>query len=156
MVPPAIGSLGNMTRNMFRGNGLAACQAAGAAYPNILTALGTGGQFMLTDNERLDSYARVLRWLNNRALVRQPGIDGAREALGHGRSYGVFAVLGEPGPVSFRARTAAGDVLTCKGRVTRVYHEDGEPRVDCEVWEENQGGEVCAPGTATVILPSRG
>ena len=90
---------------------MAACQAVGAAYPNILTALGTGGQFMLTDNERLDSYARVLRWLNNRALVKSPGIDGAREARGHGRSYGVFAVLGEPGPVSFRARTAAGDVL---------------------------------------------
>jgi len=90
---------------------MAACQAIAAAYPNALTALAAGGQLLLSDGERLDSYARVLRWLNNRALVTRPGIDGAREALGHGRSYGVFAVLGEPGPVSFTARTADGSVL---------------------------------------------
>jgi hypothetical protein len=90
---------------------MAACQAIASAYPNVLTTLASGGQIMLSDGERLDSYARVLRWLNNRALVTTPGIDGAREALRHGRSYGVFAVFGEPGPVGFTARTADGTVL---------------------------------------------
>jgi hypothetical protein len=90
---------------------MAACQVAAAAYPNVLTSLAAGGQLLLSDGERIDSYARVLRWLNNRALVKSPGIDGAREAMAHGRAYGVFAVLGEPGPVAFQARTASGDVL---------------------------------------------
>ena len=84
---------------------------AGAAYPNVLASLAAGGQFMLSDGERIDTYARVIRWLNNRALVTGPGIDSAREAMGRGRSYGVFAVLGEPGPLRFQARTSSGRVL---------------------------------------------
>jgi hypothetical protein len=87
-----------------------ACQAAAGAYPHVLSALAAGGQLMLSDGERLDSYARVLRWLNNRALVRERSIDGAREAMGRGRSYSVFAVLGEPGELSFRARSSAGEL----------------------------------------------
>jgi hypothetical protein len=90
---------------------MAACQAIAAAYPNVIASLAAGGQLLLSDGERLDSYARVLRWLNNRALVKSPGIAGAREAMAHGRAYGVFAVLGEPGEVSFTARTAAGEIL---------------------------------------------
>ena len=90
---------------------MALCQAASTLYPNVLTALAAGGQLLLSDGERLDSYARVLRWLNNRALVTSMDIAAAREAMGRGRSYGVFAVLGEPGPVSFQARAADGTLL---------------------------------------------
>jgi len=50
----------------------------------------------------------------------------------------------------------AGDTLSCRGRVTRVYAEGGEHLADCEIWEENQHGEICAPGTATIALPSSG
>jgi hydroxyacyl-ACP dehydratase HTD2-like protein with hotdog domain len=48
-----------------------------------------------------------------------------------------------------------GDTLTCRGRVTRVYREGDFNLVECEIWEENQNGEACAPGSATVSLPSR-
>lgn len=54
-----------------------------------------------------------------------------------------------------RARAFVGDTITSRGKVTRVYVEDGENLVDCDIWNERQTGEVCAPGTATVWLPSR-
>lgn len=57
---------------------------------------------------------------------------------------------------SNRRAAYAGDTLTCRGRVTRVHDEAGLHLVDCEVWDENQNGEVCAPGTATLAVPSRG
>lgn len=56
---------------------------------------------------------------------------------------------------SNRRFATPGDTLTCKGRVTRKYVADGQRYVECEIWEENQKGEVCAPGTALVVLPSR-
>jgi hypothetical protein len=90
---------------------MAACQAVSTLYPNVLTALAAGGQLLLSDGERMDSYARVLRWFNNRALVTSMDIAGAREAIGRGRSYGLFAVFGEPGAVSFQARAADGTLL---------------------------------------------
>jgi hypothetical protein len=90
---------------------MAVCKAAAALYPNVLTALAAEGQLLLSDGKRIDSYARVIRWLNNRALVTGPGIDAARDAMGRGRSYGVFAVLGEPGPVRFQARSSSGALL---------------------------------------------
>ena len=45
-----------------------------------------------------------------------------------------------------------GDTLTCRGHVTQVYREGELNLVDCEIWEENQNGEICAPGSATVAL----
>src|SRR5581483_1144772 len=68
---------------------------------------------------------------------------------------GPFGVLKKFG-WSNRRPGFAGDTLTCRGRVTRVYAQNGEHLADCEIWEENQRGDVCAPGTATVALPSRG
>lgn len=68
---------------------------------------------------------------------------------------GPFGVLKKFG-WSNRRPGFAGDTLTCRGRVTRVYEQDGEHLADCEVWEENQRGETLAPGTATVALPTRG
>ncbi len=56
---------------------------------------------------------------------------------------------------SNRKFAVPGDTLTCKGRVVKKYETDGERLVECEIWEENQSGEVCAPGTAVVALPSR-
>lgn len=48
-----------------------------------------------------------------------------------------------------------GDTLTCKGRVTRKDVADGQNCLECEIWEENQQGEVCVTGSALVALPSR-
>lgn len=54
-----------------------------------------------------------------------------------------------------RQRAVPGDVLTCRGRVVECYEEDGRRLVRCEIWEENQRGDVCAPGEAVVELPTR-
>ena len=48
-----------------------------------------------------------------------------------------------------------GDTLTCRGRVVGLEARDGEHLVDCEIWEENQDGRLCAPGMAQVRLPAR-
>jgi len=47
-----------------------------------------------------------------------------------------------------------GDTLTCRGRVTRVDEADGRRLVECEIWEENQDSEICAPGSATSERPA--
>ena len=43
----------------------------------------------------------------------------------------------------------------CKGKVTGKGEEGGECYVECEVWVENEKGEVTTPGKAKIILPSR-
>jgi hypothetical protein len=57
--------------------------------------------------------------------------------------------------VEVRRFNLMGDTTWCKGRVTKKYVKDGEHLVGCEIWAEDQRGEVTAPGEATVILPSR-
>ncbi len=48
-----------------------------------------------------------------------------------------------------------GETWNCKGKVTRKYVEDSEHLVECDIYCENQRGEITAPGRATVVLPSR-
>lgn len=86
----------------------AACQAAAGAWPNLLTALAAGGQITLSDGARLDSFARILRWQNNRVLVPEPTLAAVKEGLKAGRVWSVFAALGEPGPFSFWAEQLPG------------------------------------------------
>ncbi len=57
---------------------------------------------------------------------------------------------------SNRGRAVPGDTLTCSGRVVGRRVEAGRPLLDLEIVETNQRGETCAPGKATVALPSRG
>ncbi|MBI2907581.1 MAG: MaoC family dehydratase N-terminal domain-containing protein [Chloroflexi bacterium] len=57
--------------------------------------------------------------------------------------------------VTLRRFNYVGDTQWLKGKVVRKYEEKGEYKVDCEVWAENQRGEITAPGHATVVLPSR-
>ena len=53
----------------------------------------------------------------------------------------------------FRDFVYPGDTITCKGKVTAKYVKDGEKLVDCEMWMENQKGELMvAPATATVVF----
>ena len=56
----------------------------------------------------------------------------------------------------YRGMDPPGKPLTAKGTVTRKYQEDGEHLVDCDIWLENAEAQKTTPGTATVILPSRG
>ena len=56
----------------------------------------------------------------------------------------------------YRGMDLPGDTVTCKGEVTDKYIKDGEHCVECRIWTENQRGATTTPGTAIVILPSRG
>ena len=49
-----------------------------------------------------------------------------------------------------------GETWLCKGKVTKKYIEDDEHYIECDIWLENGKGEITTPGSATVILPSRG
>ncbi len=56
---------------------------------------------------------------------------------------------------SNRGRAIPGDTLTCTGRVVGKRKDEGRNLLDLEIVETNQRGETCAPGKATVALPSR-
>jgi len=58
--------------------------------------------------------------------------------------------------VSYRGMDFPGQEMTCRGKVTGKRKEGGENLVDLEVWTENPQGQRTTPGTATVVLPSRG
>ena len=57
--------------------------------------------------------------------------------------------------VRYRGTDVPGDALTCSGRVTKVYEQDGAHLVDCALTLVNAQGEQTTTGTATVQLPSR-
>jgi acyl dehydratase len=57
--------------------------------------------------------------------------------------------------VRFVANVFPGDTLTCGGKVLRTWREEGEPRVDCEIWQANQKAEKTLTGHATFMLPER-
>jgi acyl dehydratase len=58
--------------------------------------------------------------------------------------------------VQYRGMDQPGTKVICKGRVAKKYIDGGNHMVDCEIWLENAKGEKTTPGSATVILPSRG
>ncbi len=85
----------------------------------------------------------------------------------HGQLIGSFLGqlmtdwIGEKGMLrklncSYRGMNYPGEALTCQGKVTKKYVEDGEHYVECSLWVENPKGEKTVSGKATVILPSRG
>lgn len=92
--------------------------------------------------------------------------EGHPDVLVQAHLHGAFLlqmIMSWMGPrariVSFgwsnRGRAVPGDTLTCTGRVTAKRIEGGRHLLDLELTETNQRGEVCAPGKATVALPSR-
>lgn len=90
-----------------------------------------------------------------------PGVivHGALKSAWLGQLLGDW--VGEDGSVrkygcSYRGMDVPGDTLTCKGKVTKKYVEGNEHLVECEIWLENSKGEKTTPGTAVVVLPSKG
>ena len=57
--------------------------------------------------------------------------------------------------VRFASRVWPGDTISCKGRITKKYEQDGEKRIDGEVVALTQKGEVAVTGNFTAALPSR-
>jgi acyl dehydratase len=53
----------------------------------------------------------------------------------------------------FAKLTWPGEVISCRGRVTRVTDETGVRLLECEIWTENQDGERKLVGSATLALP---
>ena len=56
----------------------------------------------------------------------------------------------------YRAMDYPDQDITCKGVVTGKHAEGGHCTVELAVWTENPNGQTTTPGTARVILPSRG
>lgn len=57
---------------------------------------------------------------------------------------------------SYRGMDYPNEDLRCRGTVTEVTEDDEEHQIKLDIWLENERGEITTPGTATVILPSRG
>ncbi len=55
-----------------------------------------GGAITLSDGGRIDSYGRLLRWMENRVLVKKLDQLEFQDALRQGRAYGLFSIFGEP------------------------------------------------------------
>lgn len=73
---------------------------------------------MFADGERGDSYRRVMRWFANIALVQDPrDIDQIEQALGTGRNFAAFEVLGTPEGFDARAVTPGGATIELGGTV---------------------------------------
>ena len=52
--------------------------------------------------------------------------------------------------VRFASRVWPDDTIACRGKVTRVYQDDGLPHADLELTATNQKGELLIQGSATV------
>ena len=57
---------------------------------------------------------------------------------------------------SYRGMNFPGEEITCRGKVTKKYVENGHQCIECNIWAENPKGERTVSGRAVVILPSRG
>jgi hypothetical protein len=98
------------------GSWLVVCQALAALFPNTLTLLISGGTIVLRDGDRVDSYARMMRWVENRLLVEDLTIDSLADALRGGRGYGLFGAYGDPGGFVFEGAQGA-DYVPIGGNV---------------------------------------
>jgi hydroxyacyl-ACP dehydratase HTD2-like protein with hotdog domain len=92
--------------------------------------------------------------------------EGYRDVIVHGPLRGAFLSqlvtrwIGEGGTLkklSYSNRDIAyvNEVLTCKGTVTRKWLENNLGYVECDIWVENEQGNVLTPGKATVVLPRK-
>lgn len=85
---------------------------------------------LLVDEERGDSYRRLMRWFSNHLLVAQPQVAAldhplVQEALRAGRSYGVFEVFGSPQGFDFHGEQGGavfelGATMPASGAVLRL------------------------------------
>ena len=57
---------------------------------------------------------------------------------------------------NYRGMNFPGEAITCNGKISNKYVDNGENRVECNVWAENPQGEKTVTGKAMVVLPSRG
>lgn len=132
--------------------------AEGQEIPSLSVTLGAAQLFMMS---AVTLNAHRIHY--DEAWARHEGYE---ERVIHGPFHGEVIVqtvqrwLGTEGwlaglECTNRRYAVLGDTLTGRGRVTRLYEQDGQHRADLDVWAERQDGQVTAPGTATVVLPTR-
>jgi acyl dehydratase len=68
--------------------------------------------------------------------------------------------IGEQGSLrkltcSYKGMNFPGETVSAKGKIIKKYVEDGEHRVECNIWAENPKGEKTASGMSIAIMPSR-
>lgn len=93
------------------------CASAANGKLAALALLVSGGQLVMSDQKRLDTYDRIMRWLHNRVLSNDLTPAGMKAALARGRSYGVFSVFGDPTGFVFEGE-AGGRVLDMGDQAT--------------------------------------
>lgn len=56
---------------------------------------------------------------------------------------------------SYKGMNLPNETLTCRGKVSKKYIENGEHRIECQVWAENDKSEKTVTGKAIIALPAR-
>ena len=57
---------------------------------------------------------------------------------------------------NYRGMNFPNETITCRGKVSKKYIENGEHYIECNIWAENTKGEKTVTGRAIVTLPTRG
>ena len=109
----------NATLPAICAGGSSVCDELAVDYPHIVDYLREGGPMLQADGERLDGYARVMGWVQNRVHVAAdaPLLEGVEASLRAGLATVVFEVLGDARGASLLALT--GDAAS------PTYHDVG-------------------------------
>jgi acyl dehydratase len=97
------------------------------------------------------------------SVVRQRGLPAP---VVHGPLKSAFlaqmltAWMGSGGTLTrlacqYRGMDAAGETITCRGKVVGRSSGQGGHLIECEVWTENSTGEITTRGHASIALPLR-
>jgi len=89
--------------------------------------------------------------------------DGLPDVATHRALVGNFLAqmlcdwIGEAGKIgkiewNVRATTVPGNTIICRGKVLKKRIEETKKMIECEIWVENEGGEIIAPGKGEVVL----
>ncbi len=145
----------------------------------IVWLLGFGGQWLRAHGDAVRWYSRhpkgaivnsfgayeppeIVHWDHD--LARRVGVPAAYDYgpqrmawLGHLMTNW----MGDHGflrnmDVQVRRFNLVGDTTWCRGKVAEKWQDGERHLVRCEIWAEDQRGDVTAKGTATVELPSNG
>jgi len=137
-------------------------------FPNMVNALSAEGPLMMPDGERLDSYGRVFRWVQNRPRIDADAdpVVAVEEAIAAGRNVVVFELFGAASGVDLIAvqgeeilemgsEVSVTDATTLwarspdvptPGRLASWTH--GEPAVITATIMRSHGGETTEVGSA--------
>jgi acyl dehydratase len=144
----------------------------------IVFLMGFGGQWLRAHGDATRWYQRhpkggivnsfgafeppeIVHWDNE--LARRVGVPAAYDYgpqrvawLGHLMTnwigdHGFLRAM----DAEVRRFNLVGDTTWCQGKVVEKWQEDGRNLVKCEIWAQDQRGDVTAKGHATVELPGK-